>query len=177
MSLQYDLYLAEHRANVKKGFDWLCENIPELVENIPDVAWQTEFMHDESKDNSLEYEPYDNYFYGGNRSFDVVMEYRLAWLRHLHNNPHHWQYWILINDDPKEGEVILDMPDKYIIEMICDWWSFSWSKGNLKEIFDWYDEHSKYMKLSGKTKKTVEDILSKMKKVLEENNDGKDFQN
>ena len=43
--------------------------------------------------------------------------------------------------------------------MICDWWSFSWQKGDLGEIFNWYDEHSDYIKLSPKTRKTVEDIL------------------
>lgn len=30
MSFQYDQYLARHRANVKRGFDWLSENLPGL---------------------------------------------------------------------------------------------------------------------------------------------------
>lgn len=73
---------------------------------------------------------------------------------------------MLNNDDPNEGEVILDMPYNYIIEMICDWWSFSWQKGDLGEIFNWYDEHSDYIKLSPKTRKTVEDILEQMRDRL-----------
>ena len=60
------------------------------------------------------------------------------------------------------------MPYNYIIEMICDWWAFSWNSGNLNEIFDWYDEHKNYMKLSDATRKTVENILSKIKEKLEE---------
>ena len=28
MSFQYDQYLARHRANVKRGFDWLSKNLP-----------------------------------------------------------------------------------------------------------------------------------------------------
>lgn len=64
--------------------------------------------------------------------------------------------------------VILDMPHRYIIEMICDWWAFSWKKGNLFEIFSWYDEHKAYMKLSDKTRTTVEDILAKIKNKLED---------
>jgi hypothetical protein len=52
--------------------------------------------------------------------------------------------------------------------MICDWWAFSWNKGNLYEIFKWYDQHKAYMKLSGKTRKTVEDILEKLKAKLDE---------
>lgn len=34
MSFQYDQYLARHRANVKRGFDWLSENLPELTQAI-----------------------------------------------------------------------------------------------------------------------------------------------
>ena len=63
------------------------------------------------------------------------------------------------------------MPYNYIIEMICDWWAFSWNSRNLNEIFDWYDEHKNYMKLSDATRKTVEDILSKIKKRLDGLND------
>ena len=70
-------------------------------------------------------------------------------------NPHHWQHWVLINDDPGEGEVLLEMPYNYIIEMICDWWAFSWEKGNLSEIFSWYDEHKDYIKLHPNTRETV----------------------
>ena len=81
---------------------------------------------------------------------------------------HHWQHWILINDDPDKAEVILDMPYNYILEMICDWWSFSWKTGKLEEIFTWYDAHKAYMKLSDKTRETVEDILDKIKAKLEE---------
>ena len=31
MSFQYDQYLANHRANVKRGFDWLCENLSDVT--------------------------------------------------------------------------------------------------------------------------------------------------
>lgn len=168
MSYQYDQYLERHRSNVKRGFDWIAKNLPELLIDGFDYGWQIEFAHDKSKDEPDEYEAYDAYFYGGNRSYAVVQDYQRAWLLHIHRNPHHWQHWILINDDPEEGEIILEMPYNYIIEMICDWWAFSWVKENLTEIFAWYDEHSQYMKLGVRTRKTVEDILAKMKVKLEE---------
>lgn len=142
MSYQYDLYLQKHKANVKKGFDWLQTNMPWLFEGKPDAAWQTEFEHDASKSKPDEYEAYDAYFYGGNRSYAVVQAFQRAWLLHIHRNPHHWQHWVLINDDPGEGEVLLEMPYNYIIEMICDWWAFSWAEGDLSEIFSWYDDTS-----------------------------------
>lgn len=169
MSFQYDQYLANHRANVKRGFDWLCENLPDVTNDISDAAWQIEFAHDKSKDKEDEYNAYDAYFYGNNRSYKVVQDYQRAWLTHIHRNPHHWQYWILIHDDMENGELetILEMPYDYIVEMICDWWSFSWQSGNLYEIFNWYAEHSKFMKLAPRTRETVDDILDKIKNRLD----------
>jgi hypothetical protein len=55
MSFQYDQYLANHRANVKRGFDWLCENLSDVTNDISDAAWQIEFAHDKSKDEEDEY--------------------------------------------------------------------------------------------------------------------------
>lgn len=170
MSIQYDLFLEQHKLNVRKGFAWFRENLPHLIENIPNLEWQVCFAHDESKSESDEYHAYDRYFYGNNRSYQVVQDFNYAWLTHIHRNPHHWQHWILNNDDPKLGEVVMDMPNNYIIEMICDWWSFSWDKGDLTEIFKWYDERKGYIKLSEKTRKEVESILGMMKEKLSEMN-------
>lgn len=166
MSFQYDQYLEHHRSNVRRGYEWLCKNLPDVVEGASEAGWLTGFAHDKSKNETDEYEAYDTYFYGNNRSYEVVQNYRKAWLLHIHRNPHHWQHWVLINDDPDEGEIVLEMPYDYIIEMICDWWSFSWQKESLSEIFNWYDEHSKYMKLAPRTRSTVENILGRIKAKL-----------
>lgn len=170
MSREYDLYLQEHKENVFKGLEWIHENLPEVLNtfNYSELEQQIRYNHDASKSELDEYDAYDRYFYGGNRSYQVVQDFNYAWLMHQKRNPHHWQYWVLINDDPGEGFVALDMPLNYIIEMICDWWAFSWAKDNLHEIFKWYDEHKDYMKLSDKTRKTVENILEKIKSKLEE---------
>ena len=172
MSKEYDLYLEQHKGNVRKGFEWIRDNLPELVINerchSADLEHQICFAHDASKTEQDEYEAYDRYFYGRNRSYQCVQDFNYAWLRHIHRNPHHWQYWILNNDNPNEGMVILDMPFNYVIEMICDWWAFSWNKGNLTEIFKWYDEHKDYMKLSERTRTDVEDILKQIREKLEE---------
>ena len=58
------------------------------------------------------------------------------------------------------------MPIQYIIEMICDWWAFSWGKGDLFEIFRWYDENKECIVLSDRTKEIVEKILFEMKLQL-----------
>jgi hypothetical protein len=175
MSVDYTKYLDQHLKNVYKGYVWILDNLPEILDDEDSEVmtketyeWQIRYSHDYSKFREEEYNAYDKYFYGGNKTEEVKKNFNMAWLHHIHNNPHHWQYWILINDNPGEGMVILDMPYNYIIEMICDWWSFSWAKGDLYEIFKWYDERKAYMKLSDKTRKTVEDILAKLKVKLDE---------
>ena len=173
MSERYDEYLNEHKANVRKAFEWMKENIFDdfsdiYKEAIEKAEYNTLYNHDISKTYPEEYEAYDKYFYGGNKSYEVVEDFNYAWLHHIHNNPHHWQYWILNNDDPDKGEIILDMPVEYIIEMICDWWSFSWKQGKLEEIFKWYDERKDYIKLSKNTRKKVQDLLDIIYEKLKE---------
>lgn len=108
MSYEYDRYLAQHKSNVEAGFRWLQKNLPEITE-VSGAEHNIVFAHDQSKTEPDEYGPYDIYFYGGNRSYAVVEDFRKAWLLHIHRNPHHWQHWVLINDDPEEGEIVLEM--------------------------------------------------------------------
>ena len=120
--------------------------------------------HDESKSSAEEYVPYVDYFYGA-RDSETDERFNRAWLHHIHQNPHHWQHWVLVNDDG--GTYALEMPKEFVYEMICDWWSFSHKTGNLYEIFDWYKAHSKKMILHENTRKLVEEILDKIKKELD----------
>ena len=163
MSKEYNKYLQEHRANVAAAFNWFQQNIPEiLLYGGPDLERQIAADHDKSKTNIEEYKAYDAYFYGDNKSYSIKQEFNKAWLRHIHNNPHHWQHWILNNDDPNEGVILIDMPYNYIIEMICDWWSFSFKQNKLDEIFKWYNDRKHYIKISDDTRVIVEDILRRI---------------
>lgn len=98
----------------------------------------------------------------------IIEAFNRAWLMHIHRNPHHWQYWVLINDEPKEGTILIEMPYPYIIEMICDWWAFSWIKGDLSEMFAWYKDHEAYIKLHNNTCSIVEEILEMIRTKLTE---------
>lgn len=169
MSVEYNDYLNEHIMNVNRAYDWLRTNLREVASPNCDFTSLLYYFghHDESKYNIKEYNAYDAYFYGP-MSKDVKENFNYAWLHHIHENPHHWQYWVLINDDPEEGTIALDIPYKYVIEMICDWWSFSWKTGNLYEIFDWYNTHKNHMILSEHTRELVEEILNKIKVKLDE---------
>ena len=173
MSQQYDDYLREHIDNVEKGIGWMIEHhlVPQDILWTPDGASLEGMVrwHDESKMLPEEYNAYDDYFYGkeGKDEDDIAVidaTFDYAWLHHQKMNPHHWQYWVLLNDD--DGMKALEMPAEYVYEMIADWWSFSWRSGNLKEIFSWYDSHKEKMILHPKTQALVEDILNKMRAIL-----------
>ena len=180
MSKEYDLYLKEHIRNVERGLNWLLENVGE--EKIRDIlpglrSLRTKMFidHDISKFGANEYVAYDAYFYSpsGVKSENGVSEkvqkdFNYAWLNHIHANPHHWQHWVLVNDDKELGCVALEMPDRYILEMICDWWAFSWAKGDLYEIFNWWNEHSDYILLAPETR---EKALGMLRLILDKVNE------
>lgn len=178
MSKQYDEYLAAHRDNVKKAYEWLKDNLHTMIfcdisESNMDIIINN---HDLSKYEPEEYIRYDNYFYGLNfyglnidhkkEEEKIKNEFNYAWLLHIHSNPHHWQHWVLINDNNNPKPV--DMPSEYIIEMICDWWSFSWFRNDLYEIFNFYEANKKTMILSDNTRESVEGILEAIRTKLEE---------
>jgi len=158
MSKEYDRYLKEHIMNVMKAYDWLIENLPEVVHPNGEVE-RNLIWHDLSKYSSEEYDAYDRYFYGskGNISSEVLNNFNRAWLHHIHHNPHHWQHWVLHED---EGEVkALEMPSAYVIEMISDWMSFSIKKGDVNEVVSWYEKHSPTMILHKNTRRMVDTII------------------
>lgn len=183
MSTQYTNYINEHVTNVKRAYDWMEKKLPDIISKAKQSACDEGLQldriiteHDISKWSNEEYYAYDEYFYGNNKSYKCIDDFNKAWLHHIHNNPHHWQHWVLINDEEKEGIIVLDMPTYYIIEMICDWWSFSWKTGDLYEIFNWYEKRKDYIQLSESTRKIVEDILTKIRDILEsEENSQNDF--
>ena len=167
MSILYDDYLRKHKSGVAQAYQWIADNVPSL---IPLNSQLKIDQHDASKFLKEEYDAYDAYFYGNNQSHAVVEDFNRAWLHHIHCNPHHWQHWVLLEDDPKTGEnyVCIPMPLDYILEMICDWWSFSFAAGNLREIFTWYAEHKDIMKLHKHTRTFVEAYLDAISSKLDE---------
>lgn len=161
---EYLEYLKNHLFNVKNAFEWMKLNF-EFEKGFISLVDKLIREHDISKfDYDDEFYSYMKYFYG-DKTPGVKEEFNKAWLHHIHKNPHHWQYWILFED---EGNVMtLDMPIEYIYEMVCDWWSFSWSHNDLFEIFSWYEEHKNKMALSPNTRIIVESILDKILENLQ----------
>lgn len=123
--------------------------------------WQL-IVHDFSKFRPDEFFPYAEYFYG-----EVCPDYaaalakrecafNVAWLKHIHRNPHHWQFWLLRNDDGTMD--IMPMPDRFIREMIADWRGAGMAQGNYNTK-KWYNENKDKMTLHPATRRRVEELL------------------
>ena len=142
------------------------------------LYWQG-LMHDVSKFLPSELIPYARYFYGkkpnsyfeatakygcyeaapyGSLLEDIIeIKFDTAWLNHIHRNPHHWQYWILREDDG--GIKLLPMPKKYIQEMLADWHGAGKAQGRADSDYSWYCMHKKQIQLHPATAKAVEEAL------------------
>lgn len=132
-------------------------------------------LHDLSKFRPSEWFPYARFFYEkdgkkktrrdksgyykptdtGDAAFDF------AWLLHQKRNRHHWQWWVLPEDDG--GNKVLEMPDVYVLEMFCDWVG----AGRAQGVADWWNPGRWYqinktkMQLHNVTRAQIEYLISK----------------
>ncbi|WP_175639152.1 DUF5662 family protein [Metabacillus schmidteae] len=143
------LYILDHKLNV-------------LIECWQEGLYIQGIVHDWSKFLPIEFMPYaKKFFYKDEKSAEDEMKWKKAWLHHQHKNKHHWEYWVV---DPNNKQA-LPMPRKYLIEMVCDWRSFSrkWGRKVKPATLDLTDK----ILLHPDTKKELEII---MKKKREEEN-------
>lgn len=161
---QYRDYLEKHRKGVLQTYydvilpilvidkvdDETLDEIEELILN-----------HDASKDDPVEFDAYRNYFYDKDNNPRSSEEFSLAWNHHQKCNPHHWQYWCLVNDVDDPQVQPLDIPFKYVIEMLCDWQSAGAHYGNT--AYDWYEKQKDKMILSDNTKKIIEKYITNLR--------------
>ncbi|WP_422661504.1 DUF5662 family protein [Paenibacillus sp. EC2-1] len=143
---RYFLYVVDHKLNV-------------CIECWKEGLYLQGIVHDFSKFSPKEFVPYARKFYSTRKSEETELQWKYAWLNHQHKNKHHWEYWVV---NPNSNEV-LPMPEKYIIEMVCDWRSFSRKWGRL--IKDPDHLTNKMMASSGlvlhpKTRQRLEEITN-----------------
>ena len=152
----YGWYLAKHRWFVfveccKLGIPWLG------------------IIHDWSKLRPSEFIPYANYFYpnGVKRLANLKLGYskpvdsgdagyEWAWLLHQKRNRHHWQFWVVPRGDGTNK--VLDMPSRYLREMVADWRGAGRAYGNTDTI-EWYEKNKNRIVLHPETEKKVEEYL------------------
>lgn len=121
--------------------------------------WQS-FQHDLSKFRFSEWFAYADTFYnpdGSRKIYAETPEFQKAWLYHQHRNLHHWQSWLLRMD---RGDVIpLQMPKKYVLEMVADWMGAGKAITGKWEYQIWYNQNREKIILHPQTREFVENIL------------------
>jgi hypothetical protein len=141
------LYILNHKLNV-------------LIECWKEGLYIQGITHDISKFSPKEFFPYTKKFFldKGLSAADEV-NWKYAWLHHQHKNKHHWEYWVV---DPNTKQA-LPMPRKYLVEMVCDWRSFSrkWGRKVKNSNLDITDR----MVLHPDTKKELEIIMLNRREV------------
>jgi len=122
------------------------------------IIWRG-IMHDLSKFRPSEFIPYARYFYGGYPKYrsgittkyphlfkeSIKQRFDEAWLLHIHRNPHHWQYWLLQEDDGPVKKI--SIPISYLKEMGCDWIGAGRAITGKNDIREWYSKNKDKIKL------------------------------
>lgn len=143
-------------------------------------------FHDWSKFLPDEFIPYAQYFYGdekaeNERTLEAQARFMaaeaapfgwyrrdkflVAWLLHQRRSPHHWQYWYLIQDN--DPEMPIPMPEKYVREMLADWYGAGRAITGKWDAFSWYWKNEKKIRLHHETRTLVETLLSKKRSIFE----------
>jgi hypothetical protein len=124
-------------------------------------------IHDWSKLLPGEFIPYARHFYGSNpQKRDETGYYKptdtgddafdFAWLLHQKRNRHHWQWWVLPEDN--DGVKVLDIPTRYRKEMLADWRGAGKAQGT-PDTQVWYRKNKDKMMLHPDVRNWIEDKL------------------
>jgi hypothetical protein len=165
--LKYASYVARHKWFVFRAGLWTKAPLWRLL------------IHDWSKLTPAEWFPYVQTFYGrtpdaatlrhrsGGRPNDARnladweagrnAAFDKAWLHHQHRNPHHWQHWLLREDD---GDLkALRMPPKLVKEMVADWMGAGRAITGKWDCAAWYADNAHKMVLHLQTRTEVGDLI------------------
>lgn len=144
--LEYASYVARHkwfvfRAGLKTGAP----------------LWRL-LIHDWSKLTPAEWSPYVHSFYGEHPPTPATeAAFKAAWLHHQHRNPHHWQHWLLREDDGPT--LALEMPESLVREMVADWMVAGRAITGKWEVGTWYAANAPKIVLAPETRATVEALI------------------
>ena len=92
-----------------------------------------------SKFSLIEFCESVKYYQGTSSPIDACKAdrgYSLAWQHHKGHNPHHYEYW---TDKYDDGTVAIEMPYRYAVELICDW--FGAARAYLGKDFTYQGEY------------------------------------
>lgn len=132
-------------------------------------------IHDWSKFLPSEWFPYAQHFYGDNQGeglraigefglcelapwgFYAKDRFTSAWNLHQKRNRHHWQFWLVVQDD---GEAFpLPIPEKFLREMVADWAGAGRAIKGTWEVASWYEKNRGRMRLRVEDRARVEELV------------------
>lgn len=127
------------------------------------VPWRG-ICHDISKFRPGEFIAYADYYYDNHINTDQAHKpavrddspHFLAWLIHQKRNRHHWQWWILHQEN--SNTTVIPMSDQYIKEMVADWRGAGKAQGK-PDTMAWYKANRDNIVLHATTRIKVEQLL------------------
>lgn len=133
------------------------------------IPWRG-IIHDISKFRPSEWFAYARYFYDNKGRLRKVRDkygyykptdtgdkaFDFAWLLHQKRNDHHWQWFVLPEDEG--GLKILEMSSVARREMLADWRGAGKAQGK-SSVGLWYETHKNKMSFGPETRKWVEEQL------------------
>jgi hypothetical protein len=126
-------------------------------------------IHDWSKFLPSEWRAYVRFFYAPQVKSDPRGEsasynpgagpiyFNMAWLKHQHRNPHHWQHWVLREDSG--NTFALPMPESFVRDMVADWMGAGRAITGRWEVREGYEQNKGKMLLAVETRALVEALL------------------
>ena len=93
-----------------------------------------------------------------------------AWLKHQHRNPHHWQHWLLAEDNPskrletpqtsgQQRAFPLRMPEHFVREMVADWAGAGRAIAGTWELAAWWSKNRQNVILHPDTLQLVNELI------------------
>lgn len=160
----YKKYIKEHIKNVNIAWKGLRIYIDCLTaEDYYDID-SLITKHDKSKYSKEEFEGYRQFFFPCDNDIKNKDSFINAWNHHQKTNPHHWQYWLMYEGEKTKA---LEMPFKYIIEMLCDWLAMSIKFNNKPS--DWYRDNRDKIFLNDTTQIITERFIPILDIVYKKN--------
>ena len=109
------------------------------------------FTHDLSKFLPLEFIAYANYWYGSAEYNDYLFAEKIHYLTNLH----HWQSWVLENEDGSVTPLLI--PLKYIKQMYCDWKAMARNGGS--SVREYYENNKNKIVMHENSRKELEKLI------------------
>lgn len=166
---KYTEYINNHIKAVQEAYETAINGFkavfPEVYEDDKQVFQLSINLqhHDRSKFDENEFWYYAMRFFPVNgidpESEKVKKDFKIGWLHHVHNNAHHPNHWALVDDNKV---ILINMPDIYIIEMLCDWMAMS-KYYNSTTMKYWESDSAKKLPMSAHTRTKVDEFMEWMK--------------